>query len=152
MSSGTPKEAMPAELVEWLSGGRLVVGATVDVEGGPYTMVMNSVVATDEHTLRFALDHRTHTLANLRKDGRMMLEVVGDGFIYGVSGVARVVVEQMQHAPIPSALVQVDVETVKRDLPPGVQVTAPSFAWGALEQYMTSIEPAMFEELRDWDG
>lgn len=148
MSSGKPKDAMPAELVEWLSGGRLVVGATVDGEGRPYTMVMNSLLATDPHTLRFALDHRTHTLANLKRDPRMMVEVVGDGFIYGIAGAARIVVEHMQHAPVPSALVQIDVETVKRDLPPGVEVTAPSFRWGALEQYMTSVEPAMFEELR----
>ena len=100
--------------------------------------------------VRFALDHRTHTLANLRNDGRMMLEVIGDGFIYGVSGIARIVVDQMQHAPVPSALVQVDVETVKRDLPPGVEVTAPAFRWGALEGYMSSVEPLMFEELRSY--
>ena len=150
MSSGKPKDEMPPELVEWLSGGRLVVGATVDGEGRPYTMVMNSALATDARTIRFALDHRTHTLTNIRASGQMMLEVIADGAIYGISGVARVVVEQMQHAPIASALVQLDVETVKRDLPPGVEVTAPAFRWGALEGYMSSVEPLMFEELRSY--
>ena len=143
---------MPGELIAWLAGGRLVIGATVDAEGQPYTMVMNSAVATDAHTVRFALDHRTHTLTNLRANPRMMLEVIGNGFINGVRGSARIALEQMQHAPIPSALVELAVETVKRDLPPGVEVTAPAFRWGALEQYMTSIEPAMFKELRAWDG
>jgi hypothetical protein len=148
VGSGAQDGEMPVELVEWLSGGRLVMGATVDAEGRPYTMVMNSAVAVDAGTIRFALDHRTHTLVNIRANGRMMIEVIADGAIYGVAGTARVAVEQMQHAPIPSALIEVAVETVKRDLPPGVEVSAPSFRWGALEHYMSSVEPAMFEELR----
>ena len=148
MSSGDAQRAMPRELVAFLDGTHVVMAATVDAEGAPYTMVLNSAVALDEHTLRVALDHRTQSLKNIRANGRIMLEVVGDGFIFGVRGPARIVREQMEHAPVPSALVQVDVELVKRDLPPGVEVDAPAFRWGALAPYMTGVEPAMFEELR----
>jgi hypothetical protein len=56
----------------------------------------------------------------------------------------------MDHAPIPSALVELVVETVKRDLPPGVEVDPPAFRWGALAAYMTNVEPAMFEEIRTY--
>jgi hypothetical protein len=111
-------------------------------------MVMNSPVAIDAHTIRFALDHRTHTLKNLRERPAMMLEVIGDGFVFGVSGTARIIKEQMEHCPVPSALVQLDVETVKRDLPPGVEVDAPEFRWGALQEYMGAVEPKMFDEIR----
>ncbi len=148
MSSGNPKDAMPPELIEFLAGGRLVVASTVDGEGLPYTMVMNSAVAIDAQTIRFALDRRTNSLKNIEAHGGMMFEIIGDGFIFGVRGVARVIREQMEHAPTPSALVEVTIETVKRDLPPGVQVTAPKFEWGPLGGYMTPIEPARFEELR----
>lgn len=148
MSSGEQRDELPQALIDYLSGGKLVIGATTDAEGRPYTMVMNSAVATDAQTIRFALDHRTHTLVNLRERPAMSLEVIGDGFIFGIRGTARVVKEKMDHAPIASALVQLDVESVKSDLPPGVQVHAPAFEWGALEQYMTGVEPAMFEELR----
>jgi hypothetical protein len=37
---------------------------------------------------------------------------------------------------------------VKRDLPPGGQVTAPRFSWGAIGTFMEPVEPKMFEELR----
>ena len=141
---------MPADLVAYLSGGRLVVGATIDEHGEPYTMVMNSAVAVDEHTVRFALDHRTHTLTNLRANSHMMLEVIGDGLIYGIRGTASIIREQMDHAPIPSALVELAVEVVKRDLPPGVEVDAPVFRWGAIGQFMTPVEPPMFDELRTY--
>ncbi len=53
---------MPDDLVAYLAGGRLVVGATIDEHGEPYTMVMNSAIAIDPRTIRFCLDHRTHTL------------------------------------------------------------------------------------------
>jgi hypothetical protein len=142
---------MPADLIAYLSGGRLVVGATLDEQGEPYTMVMNSAVAIDAHTIRFCLDHRTHSLTNLRADGRMMLEVIGDGLIYGVRGTASVIRDQMDHAPVPSALVELAVEAVKRDLPPGVEVDAPAFRWGAIGQYMSPIEPPMFEEIRTYN-
>jgi predicted pyridoxine 5'-phosphate oxidase superfamily flavin-nucleotide-binding protein len=152
VASGRPKAEMPEELVRYLEGGRLVVAATVDVdaEGAPYTMVMNSALALDAHTIRFALDHRTHTLTNLRADPRIMLEVVADGMIYGVRGVAAIVRETMDHAPIASALVEMAVEHVKRDLPPGVIVEGPVFRWGALEPYIAPVEPPMFEELRTY--
>ena len=152
MSSGKPNDEMPLELVSFLAGGRLVVASTVDAEGLPYTMVMNSAVALDAHTIRFALDRRTHSLKNIEAHGAMMFEIIGDGFIYGVRGAARVLREQMEHAPTPSALIEVSVETVKKDLPPGVQVTAPTFEWGPFGAYMTPIEPAMFEELRTYAG
>jgi hypothetical protein len=150
MSSGQEREELPQPLIDYLSGGKLVIGATTDSEGRPYTMVMNSAVAVNAHTIRFALDHRTHTLTHLRERSGMSLEVIGEGFVFGVRGTARIIKEKMDHAPIASALVQIDVESVKSDLPPGVQVHAPTFEWGALEQYMTGIEPAMFEELRSW--
>lgn len=152
MSSGKPKDEMPPELVEFLAGGRLIVGATVDAEGLPYTMVLNSAVALDARTIRFALDRRTHSLKNIEAHGAMMFEIIGDGFIFGVRGAARVIRDQMEHAPTPSALIEVSVETVKRDLPPGVQIQPPQFEWGPLGQYMTPIEPPMFEELRTFQA
>jgi hypothetical protein len=151
MSSGKPHDDMPPELVDALSGGSLVMAATIDADGLPYTMVMNSAMALDARTIRFCLDRRTHSLRNIEANGRIMFEVVADGLIYGVRGTARVIRETMEHAPIPSAMVEVAVEMVKRDLPPGVEVEGPRFRWGALEQYMTSVEPKMFEEMRTFD-
>lgn len=150
MSSGRPSAEMPGDLVSYLAGGRLVIGATIDEQGEPYTMVMNSAIAVDAHTVRFALDHRTHTLTHLRANPHMMLEVIGDGLIYGVRGTTTIIREQMDHAPISSALVELAVEAVKRDLPPGVEVDAPVFRWAALGAFMDPVEPPMFEEIRTY--
>ena len=139
---------LPPKALDALIGGRLVVVATVDEQGWPYTMVMNWAAARDAKTVRLSLDRRTRTLANIRRNGRVMLEVLADGVIVGVRGSARIIQEEMAHAPIPSAMVELTVETVKRDLPQGVGVTAPVFDWGPLGSYMVPIEEKMFEEMR----
>jgi hypothetical protein len=151
MASGGPKAEMPADLVAYLAGGKLVVVATVDEDGWPYTMVMNWAVARDAHTLRLAMDHRTRSLRNVRANGRVMLEVVGDGLIYGVRGSAKVLLESMTNAPVPSAMVEVAVELVKRDLPPGVIVEGPMFRWGPLDPYMGKLDPLGIEELHTYE-
>ena len=150
MSSGAAQDALSEDVLAFLSGGRLVFAATVDDDGRPYTMVMNSVLARDARTLRFALDHRTHTITNIRKRPDMMLEIVGDGFVVGVRGKVAILKEQLDSMPVPSALVQLDIESVKSDLPPGVTVKAIDFDWGGLKPFMEPVEPAMFEELRSF--
>ena len=79
MASGRPIAEMPEELVRHLDGTHLAIAATVDGDGWPYTMVLNSAIAVDAHRIRFAIDGRTHSLVNLREHGRIMLEVIGDG-------------------------------------------------------------------------
>lgn len=150
MSSGDARDALSNEVLAFLSGGRLVFAATVDDDGRPYTMVMNSVLARDARTLRFALDHRTHTITNIRKRPDMMLEIVGDGFVVGVRGRVTILKEKLDSMPVPSALVQLNIEFVKSDLPPGVTVKAIEFDWGGLKPFMEPVEPAMFEELRSF--
>ncbi|HEY8172167.1 MAG TPA: pyridoxamine 5'-phosphate oxidase family protein [Dehalococcoidia bacterium] len=149
--SGEPLDAMPDELVSYLSGGRLVVVASVDENGWPYTMVMNWAAARDAHTVRLSIDRRTQSLKNIVATGRVMLEVIGDGLIYGVRGTATVIQEEMKHAPVPSAMVEVKVELVKRDLPPGVIIEGPVYRWGALDPFMSPLDPLGIEELKAYE-
>jgi hypothetical protein len=141
---------MPVDLVEHLAGGKIVVVATVTDDGWPYTMIMNWALALDTRTLRLSLDRRTQTLRNVRANGRVMLEALGDGLVYGVRGTARVIVEEMRHAPVPSAMVEVAVEMVKRDLVPGVEFEGPKFRWGALAPVMGPADVAGLRELREY--
>lgn len=142
---------LPPEAVEALSGGRLVVVATIDEDGWPYTMVMNWAAARDARTVRLSLDRRTRTLANIRRNGRVMLEVMADGVIVGVRGSARIIQEQMAHAPIPSAMVEVTIEFVKSDLIEGVEFQGPSFRWGTLESLMAPLDPLGIAELKSYE-
>ncbi len=141
---------MPSDLVDYLAGGKIVVVATVDDDGSPYTMIMNWALALDAKTLRLSLDRRTQTLRNVEANGRVMVEVIGDGLAYGVRGTARVIIEEMRHAPVPSAMVEVAVDMVKRDLVPGVEIEGPKFRWGTLAAVMGPADESGLRELREW--
>jgi hypothetical protein len=80
-----------------------------------------------------------------------MLEVLGDGLVYGVRGKARIICEEMAHAPIPSAMVEVDVDLVKRDLVPGVEFEGPHFRWGPLEPVMGPTDERGLRELHTYE-
>jgi hypothetical protein len=56
----------------------------------------------------------------------------------------------MEHAPIPSAMVEVAVDIVKKDLVPGVEFEGPKFRWGALEPVMGKADPLGIAELRGY--
>jgi hypothetical protein len=90
-------------------------------------------------------------LKNITGNGRVMIEVIGDGLIYGVRGRAVVLQEEMKHAPVPSAMVEVRVELVKRDLPQGVIIEGPVYRWGALEPFMSPLDPLGIAELKSYE-
>jgi len=142
---------LPQAALDALDGGRLVVVATVDGEGWPYTMVMNWAAARDPETIRLSVDRRTRTLENIRRNGRVMLEVLSDGVIVGVRGRARIIQEEMAHAPVPSAMVEVAIESVKDDLIPGVEFHGPWFRWGQLEPIMGPLDPLGIAELKSYE-
>ena len=142
---------LPPKAVEALAGGWLVLVATVDEDGSPYTMVMNWAAARDAKTVRLSLDRRTRTLDNIRRNGRIALEVMADGLIIGVRGTARIIQEEMAHAPIPSAMVEMTVERVKDDLIDGVEFRGPSFRWGTLEPIMGPLDALGIAELKSYE-
>jgi hypothetical protein len=48
-------------------------------------------------------------------------------------------------------MVEVEVDLVKRDLPPGVEIDGPQFRWGALEPFMSKLDPLGIEELHTYE-
>lgn len=122
--SETVGNALPHAALQYLQGGRTVVVATVDPDGKPWTGVMGWVYAPDAKTVRLILARDGQTLANIRANGQIMLEILGDGFIYGVRGRGCVVRESIDGAPVPASVVEMVVDMVKNDLPPGIEFHA----------------------------
>lgn len=116
--------SLPEQALALLQGGQSVVVSTAGADGEPWSGVMSWVYAPDARTVRLIVAASSRTLANVRATGRMMLQLLGDGFVYGVSGAARVLQESIEGAPVPAALVELRVEMVKDDLTPGRTFTA----------------------------
>lgn len=141
------ESALPDSVVAFLRGGQSVVLATVDTEGCPITTIMTWVVARDNRTLAFAVDQRGRAMQNIRANGKVALEILGDGINYGCRGTARMEHDSMSSPPFPSALVAVALEEVRNHASPGVIYKGPSYAFAGDKQHRTAVEQAIFAEL-----
>lgn len=125
MSTGAGSH-IPDRVVDWLLGGNPIVVATVGGDGRPYSCIVGSGVAIDTSTVRFALFSNSRTLANIRANSAVFIETLGDGLVFGMSGTARVIKNPMEASAYPPhhyTMVEVVVDGVKDDHPPGVRIT-----------------------------
>lgn len=96
--------------------------ATVDEDGAPRVAPFGSLRAISTKLLRFLI-HRYHdTLANIKRDGRVMVSLISPPNIaVSVKGQARVVEEPLS-IDERYALVEIDIEEVKNDMPVKIDI------------------------------
>ena len=139
---------MPPHLVQFLLGGQTCVIATVDEQGLPQTTLMTWVVARNPETLTIPVDTRGRSMRNIRGNGKVAIEVLGDDICYGLRGTAVVEKELMQTAPFPCALVAVRVEEVRDHAAAGIQFKGPSYSFNQGKEHRQDVEDAIFTELK----
>ncbi len=139
---------MPPHLVQFLLGGQTCVVATVDEQGLPNTTLMTWVVARNPQTLVMAVDSRSRSIRNLRANGKVAVEVLGDDLCYGLRGTATVEKETMTSAPFPCALVAVRIEDVRDHGAAGVKFVGPSYSFHEGKEHRRGVEQAVFAELK----
>jgi flavin reductase (DIM6/NTAB) family NADH-FMN oxidoreductase RutF len=143
-----PPAHMPRQLVHFLIGGQTCVVASVDPDGKPVTTLMTWVVARNPQTLAIAMDIRSGALANVRANGRVAVEVLGDDLCYGLRGVAVVEKERIEAAPFPSALVSVHVEECKDHGAEGVKFFGPRYHFHPGKEHRSEVEKKVFAEMQ----
>ena len=139
---------MPPRLVQFIAGGETCVVATVDETGRPNTTLMTWVVARNPQTLAMAVDQRSRTIKNVRANGRVAVEVLGDDLCYGLRGTAVIEKETMTSAPFPCALVALKVEDVRDHGAAGVKYVGPSYSFHEGKEHRRGVEEAVFAELK----
>jgi hypothetical protein len=143
-----PPAEMPKQLVHFLIGGQTCVVASVDPEGRPVTSIMTWVVARDTQTIAIAVDSRSRALANVRANGQLAIEVLGDDLCYGMRGVAVIEKESLESAPFPSALVALRIEECRNQGVEGVKFFGPRYHFHAGKEHRSEVEKKVFAELR----
>jgi hypothetical protein len=112
-----PPEVLAALRKENLRINPVTVVATVDEDGWPHAAPFGSTRAVTPRTLRMLCLHYHDTYANVCRDGRVTVTVLSPPDIaVTIRGRARVVRERMKvHEH--SAVLEVEVEEVKNDMP-----------------------------------
>ncbi|MBI2313830.1 MAG: pyridoxamine 5'-phosphate oxidase family protein [Betaproteobacteria bacterium] len=151
MSRTTPE--LPARLLAYVGPGALAVLLTVG-EDGYSTVAYGWIAAPDAKRVRFGADYGSATLANLQREGRAALQIVGtDNLVFLVKGAARQLKERIAAAPMKMALWEMNVVEAKDQSWPGVVPAPLAFEW-PIEQRdaMLRTEHAVYAEMRDWQG
>lgn len=110
---------LPENLVDLFTHRLItVVVATVDNDGLPHTAPYNQLIAVDAGHLRLAINRQDETFRALRDYGLTMLAVLEEGDIAaGIKGRARILRDKMD-TNCNLAVVEIEVEEVKRDNSP----------------------------------
>ena len=116
--AGKPGEERMVDLMKLFNDhpNRIIaVAGTVGEDGAPNTAPISLICAKDAKTLLIATLRTTATTANLRRDGRVSLEIIGaDDLVLGIQGVMRLIREPMESSAA-MALWEMRVERVKQD-------------------------------------
>jgi hypothetical protein len=100
----------------------IVVAGTVGADGAPNTAPVSLIYARDPKTLLVATLRNTTTATNLRRDGRVSLEIIqGEDVVMGVQGTMHLVKEPMAFSDA-MALWELKVQKVKLDTSPAQRV------------------------------
>ena len=100
----------------------IAVAGTVGADGAPNTCPISLFYAKDETTLLVAMLKSSTTSANLRRDGRISVEIMGaDDLVLGIQGRMRLLQESLQ-ASDAMALWEMQVQKVKLDTSPAQRV------------------------------
>jgi hypothetical protein len=100
----------------------IVVAGTVGADGAPNTAPLSLIYAKDEKTLLVAALRNSNTTTNLRRDGRISLEIFGaEDLVIGILGTMRLIKEPLA-ASEAMALWEMKVEKIKQDTSPAQRV------------------------------
>ena len=93
----------------------IAVAATVGADGAPNTCPITLIYAKNETTLLVATLRNSTTANNLRRDGRVSLEIMGpDDLVMGIQGTMWIIKEPMEMSNA-MVLWEMRVEKVKQD-------------------------------------
>ena len=100
----------------------IVVAGTVGPDGAPNTAPVTLIYAKTPKTMLVATLRNTSTANNLRRDGRVSLEIIqGEDVVMGIQGTMRLIKEPMAFSDA-MALWEMQVMRVKLDTSPAQRV------------------------------
>lgn len=104
--------------------GIVSVVGTVNEDGTPNTAPMSLFYCPSEKTIVAGMVKTSRTVSNIRRSGKLIIEVLFDGDIaYGITGDGIVVKDPLDSSEATLA-VRIDVTSVKRDTSPAQEVTS----------------------------
>ncbi len=128
----------------------ITVAGTVGEDGAPNTCPLTLIYAKDEKTLIVGTLRNSNTSANLRRDGRVSLQIIAaDDLVMGIQGTMHLVKDPMATSDA-MAMWEMRVTKVKQDTSPAQRVIQGPASVPRSDK-ATAFEQAAFAELKAGD-
>jgi hypothetical protein len=138
------------ELLPLLQKERYVLISTVDYETGvPNVSAISWVYAPDKGSIRFAVDHRSRNIENLKKNDGITLVLIGNESTYSISGKASVKVEHLEDVPLKLSCVEIKVSEVRDSMFYGAKISQePEYAKTYDEEAAAKLDRQVMDAMK----
>lgn len=107
-----PKLIKP--LFDELQKERFVTLATVDFEtGGPNVGAISWILAKNEQTIYFAVDHKSRIIQNITHNSKAVINLIANESTYSIQGDAVLKVERLSEVPLKLGLIEFKINEVR---------------------------------------
>ncbi|MCM3040488.1 pyridoxamine 5'-phosphate oxidase family protein [Paenibacillus motobuensis] len=127
-----------------------VLLSTVDVEtGGPTSSAISWIYALNPSTLRFAVDHRSRLVNNMKTHPRVTVTLFGVETIYAINGVAEVAQDPLEGVPFKMCCFDMKIDAVRNALFYGAQLaSAPTYSKVYDQRAMEKLDNQVFSAMK----
>ncbi|WP_040948408.1 pyridoxamine 5'-phosphate oxidase family protein [Gorillibacterium massiliense] len=103
---------------------KFVLLGTVDAESGaPHASAISWIYAAEPSRLRFAVDHRSSIISNIKANPKVTATFFGGGGVNVIYGSVRVVSEELDDVPIKLSCLDIEIESVRNAMFYGSRIT-----------------------------
>jgi hypothetical protein len=137
------------ELFDYLQAQHPLVVITVGEDGGPRADVVSWVLAVDDRTIRVVVGAQRPSVANVRANGRMALQILGRALACEIRGTARIIKERCEAVRFPQTMIELRVDSVRENMYPAnfvagdVPVSWPESTHGHHAQWNIAVAEEM---------
>ena len=144
---------LPDQLLAYLHDGAIGIILSVCEDEYP-TSAFTWVIALNSKRLRVIADHGGRTLANLQREGRAVIQIIGpDNLVFLVRGTTRLVKEDLDKAPTRVALFEMDVVGARDQSWPAATPLPLTIQWADdIREAMVEMEQSVYTEMRESTG
>lgn len=141
---------LPESLFHFLHAGALGIAMTVGDDLFP-TSAFIWVVALDNKRVRISIDHKSTTLANLERDGRIAVQVIGpDNLVFLIKGEPHLLKTELDEVPMAMGLWEMKTREVRDQSWKDAAPLPLAVQWsGENRKSLMKVEQAVFAEMRD---
>jgi hypothetical protein len=121
--------ALPEELYTLLQKEAFVLLGTIDSEThGPASNAISWLYAIDKGKLRFAVDHRSRLINNLKQQPQVTVTLIGAGSVHTIYGKAAMVTEALEDVPFKLSCFDIAIDIVRDSMFYGAKISvAPEY-------------------------